>query len=315
MSSYKNYSRRSFFKTGMLGTASLGLLGIANGREIATGNLPVENGLKRLPYKIGIRQASLRNPIDPKKNMVANFDALKIARDIPGIIGLELQVATGNPNLYNLDVARRYKAESNKWGMEIPSTAGIWSSKGAWNPDAAEEIIRSIRATELVGASVMLIAFFGGSAPELSDVSFYDRIVKILKEVAPRAKDAGVILGLENSLSPADNKKLLDIIDDPNVQIYYDLENMYNYGHGQEAVPGIKLLGKERIAAVHVKNNGRPISSNWRIDWAHAFQELTDLQYEGWLTFESDHTSHIQCIKETEENIDYIKNHFQPPVC
>lgn len=316
MSSQNNYSRRNFFKVGVLSTAGIGLLGISNRSVFA--NVPVlsETEAKRLPYKIGIRQASLRNPIDSGKNMVANFDTFKVARDIPGIIAVELQVANGSPNmLYDSDVARRYKAESNKWGLDVHSTAGVWSSKGAWNEDAVDEITHAIRATEIVGASVMLIAFFGKSAPDLSEVSFYDRIVKILKEVAPRAKEAGIILGLENSLSPADNKKLVDMVDEPNVKIYYDIENMYNFGHQNEAVPGIKLLGKERIAAVHVKNNGRLISDNWRVDWVKALQELTDIQYEGWLTFETDHVSYIQCIKETEENIEFIKNHFQPPVC
>ncbi len=314
MSSQNNYSRRNFFKVGVLSTASIGLLGISNGRVFANANLLSVEGAKRLPYKIGIRQASLRNPSDSGKNMVANFDTFKVARNISGIIGVELQVASGTPNMYDLDVARRYKAESHKWGLDIPSTAGIWSGKGAWNQDAVEEITRSIKATELVGASVMLIAFFGKSAPDMSDVAFYDRIVKILKEVAPLAKEAGIILGLENSLSPADNKKLVDMVNDPNVKVYYDPENMYNFGHPAEAVSGIKLLGKERIAAVHIKNNGRLISDNWRVDWVKALQDLTDIQYEGWLTFETDHLSQEACITETEKNIEFIKKYFQPPV-
>lgn len=315
MSSHNYYSRRNFLKMSALSSAGIGLAGVANGSVFANTNSLPENGAKHLPYKIGMRQASLRNPNEPGKNMVANFDTFKVASDINGIIGVELQVAAGNPNMYDLNVARRYKAEANKWGLDIPSTAGIWSGKGAWNPDAVEELTRSIKASELVGASVMLIAFFGKSAPDMSDAGFYDRIVKILKEVAQPAKDAGIILGLENSLSPADNKKLIDMIGDPNVKVYYDPENMFNFGHPNEAIPGIKLLGKERIAAVHVKNNGRPISNNWRVDWAQALQELTDIQYDGWLTFESDHANHPQCIKETEENIAFIKNHFKPPLC
>lgn len=309
MSSQYNYSRRHFFKLGMLTTAGIGLTGVTN--TFASS----KKEEKRLPFKIGMRQASLCNPDDPKKKMVANFDTFKVARDISGVDGVELQVASGNPNmLFDFDVARRYKAESHKWGLDIPSTAGVWSAKGAWNPDAVDELTRAIRATEIVGASVMLIAFFGKSAPDMADTAYYDRIVKILKDLAPRAKDAGVILGLENSLCPADNQKLIDKIDDPNVKVYYDPENMFNFGHPEEAVPGIKLLGKERIAAVHVKNNGRLISDNWRVDWTKAFQDLTEIQYEGWLTFETDHQNHEMCIRETEKNIEFIKNHFQPPI-
>ena len=122
MSSKNNYSRRSFLSVGLLSTAGIGLIGWANAKENIYGNLQ-DSSTKRLPYKIGIRQASLRNPFDPKKNMVANFDTFKVARDIPDIIGVELQVASGNPNMQDFNVARRYKAEANKWGLDVPTTA------------------------------------------------------------------------------------------------------------------------------------------------------------------------------------------------
>jgi hypothetical protein len=160
MISYKKYSRRLFFKMGILGTAGIGLMGMANSNENTYGILQADGTARRLPYKIGIRQALLRNPLDPKKDMVANFDTFKFARDISGI----------------------------------------------------------------------------------------------------------------------------------------------------------KILGKDRIAAVHVKNHGRLISDNWRVDWVDAFSELTGIQYEGWLTFETDHESHKTCIRETEENIAFIRQHFQPPM-
>ena len=77
---------------------------------------------RRLPYKIDIRQASLRNPEDPSKRMIANIDTFKVARDIPGITGVELQVTGGHPNMRDLSVARRYKAEAHRRikGLSIP---------------------------------------------------------------------------------------------------------------------------------------------------------------------------------------------------
>lgn len=307
MSPQKNYNRRSFIKTGMLSTAALGVSGIAYGSSAK------EEETKQLPYKIGIRQASLCNPDVPGKNMIADFDTFKAGRGIPGITGIELQVMNGTPNMRDLDVARRYKAESQKWGLMVPSTAGVWSGE-PWGPDAMQDLMTSIQATELVGARTMLVAFFGKSAPDMSDERAYGPVVETLKKVVPRAREAGIILGLENSLSPADNKKLIDLIDEPNVLVYYDLENMYDFGYGQQAVPGIKLLGKERLAAIHVKNKGQLISHRWRIDWAGAFQALSDIQYEGWLMFETTHEDYAHCIKETQENIAFIKKYFQPPV-
>ncbi len=267
----------------------------------------------RLPYKIGIRQASLRNPENPSKRMVGNIETFKVARDIPGITGVELQITGGRPNMRDLDVARRHKAEAHRWAMNIPSTAGVWDH-AVWGPHSRLDLINSIRATEILGARVMLVAFFRKNAPDMTDKQSYGPVVSLLRDVAPRAQEAGVILGLENSLSPKDNRDLVDRIDEPSVKVYYDPDNMFHYGHGEQAIPGIELLGRERIAAVHVKNNGRILRQGRRIDWAVALQALTEIGYGGWLVFESKHKSHQECKKMTRQNIAFIKEHFRPPL-
>lgn len=302
--------RRHFLQQISYGTASLGLMGVAGRAQSSDVEGDVEES--RLPYKIGIRQASLRNPEDSAEGMIANFDTFKVARDIPGIIGVELQVTNGTPNMRDLSVARRYKAEAHRWGLEVPTTAGVWNHT-PWGPLATLDLTRSIRASEIVGARIMLVAFFRDSAPDMTDEDSYEPVVTVLKEVAPRAQEAGIILGLENSLSPEENKMLVDMVDHPAVKVYYDLDNMYSYGYPDDAVPGIKLLGKDRIAAVHVKNNGRVLKENWRIDWGHAFDELSNINYDGWLILETDHESHDKCKEMTHKNIDFIKNKFRPP--
>ncbi len=267
----------------------------------------------RLPCKIGIRQASLRNPQNASEGMIGNIDTLKVVRDIPDITGIELQIAGGRPNMRDLSVARKYKAETHRWGMNIPSTAGVWTH-AIWGPNSGRDLLDSIGVTELLGARVMLVAFFRKNAPDMMDKQSYGPIVSLLRKVAPYAQEAGVVLGLENSLSPKDNRDLVDRIDHSCVKVYYDLDNMYHYGHGQDAAPGIELLGPARIAAVHVKNNGRILQDAWRIDWASAFQALTEISYDGWLVFESSHKSHRACKETTQQNIAFIKQHFRPPL-
>jgi len=298
--------RRRFLQQMAYGTASFGLVGgLSQAQSIG------DQG-DHLPYKLGIRQASLRNPEDPAQGMIANFDTFKVARDIPEMIGVELQVTNGSPNMRDLSVARRYKAEAHRWGLDIPTTAGVWNHT-QWGPLSGLDLTRSIRASEIVGARIMLVAFFRESAPDMTDKDSYGPVVSVLKEVAPRAEEAGIILGLENSLSPEENKMLVDMVDHPAVKVYYDLDNMYHYGHADAAVSGIKLLGEDRIAAVHVKNNGRVLQDDWRVDWAAAFDELSEIEYDGWLIFETRHESHEQCKEMTRKNVDFIKQHFRPP--
>jgi sugar phosphate isomerase/epimerase len=136
----------------------------------------------------------------------------------------------------------------------------------------------------------------------------------MLRAAGPRAAEAGVTLGLENSLSPADNAKLVDLVGHSAVRIYYDLHNMATYGHREEAIPGIKLLGRQRICAVHVKNGSNRIDEPGPIDWAAAFKEFNDIGYEGWYVYETSHDNPEACIEDTKHNNAFLRQHVRMPV-
>jgi sugar phosphate isomerase/epimerase len=246
--------------------------------------------------------------------MVGDLRVIQTAATIQGIRGVELQVTAGDRNLRDLDVVRQYKRESDRWEMRIPSLAGIWDKGiGISSPNAGENIQLTVRSAELLGSGVILAAFFGQGAPDMSREESYGPIVSMLKEVAPTAADAGVIIGLENSLSPADNRKLVDLVDHPAVRVYYDLHNMATYGYGPEAVPGVKLLGKERICAVHVKNGDKLIEEPGPIDWAAAFAAFNEIGYAGWFTYETGHKSTSACLADTPKNNAFLANHIHMP--
>ena len=304
-----NVTRRSFFsKT----AGSLALLACADAALHAQSVQAIEN--QRMPYKIGIRQASLKNPDNPKERMDRNLDTFKLARRIPGITGVEVQCA---PGLRDLDLARKLKAQAHKWGMEIPSASGAWDPgtiKDHWGPAAGIELLQAVRASEILGASVLLVPFFRQSAPDMASEDSYGPVVELLKMAAPHAADAGVTLGLESSLSPADHKKLIDLVDHPNVKVYYDPDNMLYYGHTGQEVPGLERIGNEGLCMVHVKNQDKLIETPGRIDWQAALKTLGKIGYDGWLMFESQHDSFENCLRNTTKNIEFIKKHFQPPL-
>lgn len=252
-------------------------------------------GAGSTPLKIGIRAASMK--------MVGTPDVFQVAASIPGIQGVELQTTAGRVNLRDWDNVRRYKKEAERRGMKVPSLAGIWDrSVKIHSPGAAESILASVRAAEMLGAGVILAAFFRKDAPDMADESSYGPIVAMLQKTAARAADAGVVIGLENSLSPADNKKLVDLVDHAAVGVYYDLHNMDFYGHGEQAIPGIKLLGKKRICMVHVKNGMDLLEEPGAIDWPAAFRAFRGIGYDGWYVYETGHTSTEDCVEDTKKN-------------
>ena len=253
------------------------------------------------PLKFGHRASSLK--------MVGDFGVVRAAAEVRGLDGIELQTAQGEPNLWDLDAVRTYKREGHRWGVGFPSLSGIWG-KGVSirnSPVAGVQLLRSIRAAEMLGSSVILVAFFRDNCPSMDDESQYGPVVELLRQAAPAARDAGVILGLENSLSPADNAKLIDLVADPAVRVYYDLDNVEFYRHSGLAVPGIELLGRDRICQVHVKNGERLIEEPGRVDWRAAFAALKRIGYDGWYVFESKHSSQQQMVEATERNIAFIR--------
>ena len=260
----------------------------------------------QVPLKLGIRAATMK--------MVGDSTVIQAAAGIPGIRGVELQVTAGNRNLRNWDVVRQYKRDSDRWGIRIPSVAGIWDNGvNVSSPDAGESIRLSIRAAEILGSGVVLVAFFKENAPDMEREESYGPVVSNLQKAAPAAADAGVILGLESSLSPADHGKLVDLVAHPAVRVYYDLYNMATYGHGAEAVPGVKLLGRERLCAVHVKNGDRLIEQPGPIDWVAAFAAFNDIGYDGWFTYETSHKSLSACLADTALNNAFLTKHLRMP--
>jgi sugar phosphate isomerase/epimerase len=262
---------------------------------------------RQLPLKLGIRAATMR--------MVGDYSVIQTAASIPGIRGVELQVTAGGRNLRDWDVVRQYKRESDRWDIRIPSLAGIWD-KGVImsSPNAGESLQLSVRAAEMLGSGVILAAFFKENVPDMNREESYGPVVTTLRKAVAGAADAGVIIGLETSLSPADSGKLVDLVGHPAVRVYYDLYNMATYGYGPEAVPGVKLLGRERICAVHVKNGDKLIEEPGPIDWSAAFAAFNEIGYEGWFTYETGHKSTAACLADTARNNAFLTKHILMPM-
>jgi L-ribulose-5-phosphate 3-epimerase len=251
--------------------------------------------------RIGHRQASMTREPGP-----AVFD---LARRIPGLSGVELQVHFQKTTLWDADTLQAYKRGAENAGLLIPSLAGIWSLGASLHqPGPAEEMIRkSIGTAEALKSKVILIAAFNKNCPDMGQEESYGPVVALLQKLAPVAAAAGVTLGLETSLAPAGDKKLIDLVAHPAVKVYYDADNVEFYGHTGAAVAGYSLLGRPRIAQLHLKNQARLLEEPGRVDWRQALQAIRQIGYEGWIVFETAHTGPEQCIEATTKNITFVR--------
>ena len=229
-----------------------------------------------------------------------------------GLDGAEIGVGGPADTLQIADpeVRRKYKDEMKETGLEVSSfIMGLFNGCPlASDPRGPAWLEQGIEAGGDLGADVLLIAFFGkgslksGDGVKKADV---DVVVERIKAAAPKAKEAGVILGIENTLSAEDNMKILDRIGHDSVRIYYDCYNLA--GQGYDVPAEIRLL-KDKIAIFHFKN-GKDYLETGKVKWDPIAAAMNDVGYKGWIVLETSSPSKDR-IADARRNADYIRKLF-----
>ncbi len=211
--------------------------------------------------------------------------AFRVAQRI-GFQGIQVQLGRGAPGRLELsgnlkqkeilDASREYNIPITSTFLDVLLRDCLQS-----NPDGRMWVKEAIRATKALGAGMVELAFFFNCELKAADL---DVLVNILQELAPGAERDGVILGVENTLSAADNMRLLDRVGSNAVKIWYDIGNSTNMGHFD--VPAeIRALGKERICQIHIKD--QVLLGTGKVDVKGAIQAMHDIGYDGWCVFET----------------------------
>lgn len=164
------------------------------------------------------------------------------------------------------------------------------------NSQAQKWVADGIRITRNVKTKVILLPFFGKAA--LSTHDEMDHVADILKELAPEAEKAGVIMGLEDTISAEDNVRIMDRAGSPALQVYYDVGNSTQGGF--DVVKEIRWLGARRICQIHLKDNPHYLGEG-KIDFPAVMQAIADIHFTGFANLETD------CPSKSVEN-DMVRN-------
>jgi len=178
------------------------------------------------------------------------------------------------------------------------------------DPRGPAWLTQTIDAAVALGAKATLIAFFGkgnlrkGNDLKKDDV---DKLVAILKEAAPYAREKGVALGLENTLSGRDNMTIIERVGSPAVQVYYDIANSTSNGYD---VPAEIRMLKGRICEFHFKNT-EGVFGESGVQCEPIAEAINEIGYAGWLVMErsfgKDKTAYFK------QNAAYIRKLFGLP--
>lgn len=230
-----------------------------------------------------------------------------------GLDGVEVGVGGAADRLQIADPAVReqYKQKMKETGLVISSfMMGLLNSYPlATDPRGPAWLEQSIDAAKDLGAKVILVAFFGkgnllDGQKQLKKADV-DVVVQRLKAAAPRAKDAGVILGIENMLSAQQNVEILDRIGHDSVRIYYDVGN--TTGAGYDVPAEIRLL-KDRIAIFHFKDGPHYLGEG-KVKYGPIAAAIKDIGYQGWIVLEASSPSKDR-VADQRRNAEFIRKLF-----
>lgn len=248
--------------------------------------------------KIGVTDWNLRLAADPK--------ALELGAQL-GFEGVEVSLGRepvdGRLKLDDAALQAQYLAESKRLGVAIAGTClDILHRNYLKNdPLGAKWVAAGIPITQRLGARVMLLPFFGKGA--LQTPQEMDYVADVLKDLAKEAEKAGVILGLENTLSAEDNARILDRVGSPAVKVYYDVGNSTTNGY--DIYKEIPWLGAERICQFHLKDNPHYLGEG-KIDFERVLRLIGQIGYRGFANLETNSPSK-DIPADMRRNLAYIR--------
>lgn len=198
-------------------------------------------------------------------------------------------------------------------GIEISSLAmtGFYSQSFATRDDIELPIHECINTMVMMGVKVGFLPL--GVEGDL--VKFPERreaIVQRLKMAGEKALAAGVVIGIETSLSAEDEIKLLDEIGSPAIKICFNFSNPLS--EGRNLYNELEILGGDRICEVHCTNkDGVWLQNDPDINMKKIKKILDRMAWSGWLVVERSRDASKPHDVEGNygANIAYLKSIFQ----
>jgi L-ribulose-5-phosphate 3-epimerase len=217
--------------------------------------------------------------------------ALQLAKDL-GADGVEVDMGglkdweTFDNQLTNEAARLQFLAKAEELGIEIPSLAmtGFFAQSFAERPTVPRMIQDCVDTMTALNVKVAFLPL--GVACDLQKrPELRPEIVARLKMAGALATKAGVVIGVETSLSAAEQVKLLEEIGSAGIKIYFNFANAVK--NGRDIADELRTLGKDRICQIHATNeDGLWLENDPKVDLPKIKQTLDEMGWSGWLVVE-----------------------------
>lgn len=186
-------------------------------------------------------------------------------------------------------------------GLEMTGVMVLGAHQNPIDPDKGirmkglEQIKWAVDRAHEMGAELICGPFHSSNGifqNRPADEDEYKRSAEILYEAGEYAQKAGVILAPEvinrfecylvNTM--AQMKKLLEMIDHPQVVAHYDT---HHANIEEKKIPAALRLIGDHLGHVHISENDRGTPGEGHINFEETFVALKEIGYKGWLTIEA----------------------------
>lgn len=134
-------------------------------------------------------------------------------------------------------------------------------------------------------------------------------LVEQLKRAGEQAVVAGVIFGIETTLTAEEEAALIDEIGSPGIRTYFNFKNPLE--EGRDLVQELKVFGRDRIVQIHCTDeDGELLRDNSDIDMAAVRDALQEMGWDGWLVMERSRVSGMENRDSFSDNANYLRSFF-----
>lgn len=239
-------------------------------------------------YKIGICQWSVT---------LDGADICRFAGSL-GLDGVQLEIGTvesGYP-LTRPAVQREYLERASEHGIQFTSIATRVTEKFRMTDPAGTEdsrivwdaIERSVEVADAMGIKTIMIGSFRASA--IHDEAGLVRTAEVLTDACDLAAKKGIVIAAENVLSADEMYRLAEMINRPNLRLYFDTQN-YVLRKGYDPSGLLKRLAPLLCGEMHIKDGVNDISEallgEGSTDFFRTMKTLREIDYSGWLVLEN----------------------------
>lgn len=269
-------TRRDFLGQSAFAAAAAAVLGLPQG---CSGGA---QGLEREGIKVAATDWNLA-----LEGKIGSFALAKEA----GLDGVQVSLGKNDEKkgeehlpMTSAEKQKAFLEESRRTGIPIVGTCLeiLHRDNLKAHPKGPQWVEESIAATAGLGTKVILLPFFGKQ--QIKERDEQKATADRLKVLAPLAEKAGVILGLENTISAEENAWILDQVGSPAVKVYYDVGNSFSQKY--DVYKEIVWLGKDRVCQLHIKDNPHFLGKG-PIDMPKFVEAILKSGFEGWAVLET----------------------------